>query len=247
MNSSPNLRFDADFETKIFPNVYWVPYNSLGKTQYSDLEMSLMSNEDVEQKIQNIYELSQFVQVNNFINIIDVTYKIIKNEKWEIHKSGTDVLKTKAGCCSSYSGLAVHLLKKFFNKIYNFCIISDSGWGHAMNYIQKDGYYYFFDISSQLNEYYSFVPVETGIKSDFVKAKFITGGCFKTNKISSFIDYFLRYHLLKMTDFIFATFSTVMIPPILILKEDKCYVKFDETCVHEIYEYDINGKIKYEK
>ena len=123
MNSSPNLRFDADFETKIFPNVYWVPYNSLGKTQYSDLEMSLMSNEDVEQKIQNI----------------DVTYKIIKNEKWEIHKSGTDVLKTKAGCCSSYSGLAVHLLKKFFNKIYNFCIISDSGWGHAMNYIQKDG------------------------------------------------------------------------------------------------------------
>ena len=129
MNSSPNLRFDADFETKIFPNVYWVPYNSLGKTQYSDLEMSLMSNEDVEQKIQNIYELSQFVQVNNFINIIDVTYKIIKNEKWEIHKSGTDVLKTKAGCCSSYSGLAVHLLKKFFNKIYNFCIISDSGWG----------------------------------------------------------------------------------------------------------------------
>ena len=236
---------NADFETLIYPNVYWVPYNILGKTQYSDLDMYLMSREEAESKIHNIYELAQFIQAKNFVHLLDISFEINDKERWEVHKSGIEVLKNKAGCCSSYSGLVVQILQNQFDNIFNLCIVSDSGWGHAMNFIVKDGYYYFFDISSQLNEYNCYVPIETGIKRDFVRAKFITGGCYKTDSICSFIKFFLRYHMLKMTDFIFFTLSAIVIPPILIEKKERCYVSFSAKDICDIYEYNKKGKIKY--
>ena len=64
-----NYRNDADFITEVFPNVYWVPICSLGKSRYSNDEMSeqivKLTPQGKYEKIKNLYEEIQISHSGN--------------------------------------------------------------------------------------------------------------------------------------------------------------------------------------
>lgn len=120
-----NLRYSANYEVFISPDVYWVPYNFLGKSKYTNTEMKKLfaeSKEEIEKKITFPYEIAQFLQVNSFTKKIDIFYSKIDNLEWELHRDGSDVLISHEGCCSTYAGLFIYLLKNNYEQLLVYAL-----------------------------------------------------------------------------------------------------------------------------
>lgn len=246
MYDTYNLRNNANFEVFVAPEVFWIPHNTLGKTKYNFNDLQLIYKETLMgyKKVTNPYELAQFIQANNFKKKLDISFQEQDIFTWEIHRDGQSALQQGYGCCATFSGLFSCFLKEYFEEIYNFCIVSDSGWGHALNIIKYKKYYYFFDLSSQINEHKNYVPIETGRKTDFLKTKFITGGCYKTISIENFINFFLKYLRLSKRHFLFYTTCNTCIPPIAMQQEEIMKIYLKSTDIVNVYEYKQMTNIK---
>lgn len=218
MREIGNLKDKAFFKVEIYPKVYWVPYNCLGKTKYTNSEIKNFSpyykKDSIKLILQNPYELAQYIKVHNFKKNIDICFKHSDGLSWEIHKPALDLLKNCSGCCATYSSFFYYVMRNYFDKVFTLCIVSNTKWGHAINFIIKNELYYFFDLSSQINEYEHNIPVESGIKGDFIKSKFITGICIETNNINNFINFFERYNFLKKREFFYYIVQCDCVPPI---------------------------------
>lgn len=213
-----NLRNDAEFETEIFPQVFWVPFSSLGKSILGDhlIVNSRWSVAELKSMIRNPYEFIQYIQGVNFYEQQDVHYVTRQKIIWETHVHGKEALAKNSGSCSSLSGALYYLLKGKFEHMGILCTIANSGVGHTFNFIRHNGFYYFIDPYVQMNAYAKFVPIETGLKKDFARTKFITGVCIKTNSIERFISYFERFHVFREKEFIYFLYFSAQCPPVSI-------------------------------
>lgn len=187
--------------------------------------IQMYPSEKLKEIISNPYELIQYIQYCNFTENFDHIYKYIDGNQWAIHKSGLEALKFNKGSCSSMVGIFYYLLQDKFESIGNLCIISNSGGGHAVNYIEFENNLYFIDLYVQMNSYSSYIPIETGEKQDFVRTKYITGGCLKTDSLQSYIRYFEKYNVKKNKEFLYYTYYSDTCPPVSIQKiNDKLIV-----------------------
>jgi hypothetical protein len=59
-----NLRDEADFEIEVFSNVYWIPANTLGHTQYTEEDIKSMLLLNPNEKNNNLYEALQLYQIS---------------------------------------------------------------------------------------------------------------------------------------------------------------------------------------
>lgn len=92
--------------------------------------------------------------------------------------------------------------------------------------------------------YNKYIPVETGNKGDFIKSKFITGGCFKTKNVESFISYFLKYYR-NNREFIFYSVCNTTIPPVAMKRQgDILDIYLRKKDVIKIYRNKNNNKIR---
>lgn len=185
-----NLRYDADYKVKVADGVWWVPVNELGKTRYTNREIAAMtehSPEEKQEEISTLYEAVQLFQISNFTYSED-NVRITEGElSWEHHKPGRDAVRTNTGCCASCSSWLNYLLSGDYEQMgylaYNF----PDGLGHVFNYIFRDGWYYFIDLTCYTAEDMAKAP-ESGYTSDYNPARVIH----KVREPEDYVKYFLQ-------------------------------------------------------
>lgn len=230
MYNAGKLVYDADFEIPIYRKIFWVPYNALGKTQYTNDEIVNLSKQknSLNGKLTNPYEVIQYIKKMDFKSDNDVT--VVNN--LYCHTSGISIINTQKGSCASYSGLLYDLLKNSYD-IYNFCILNNQGTGHAINFIKYKNAIYFCDLYSQLNEFYPMTVVENGDKVEFIRASNMFSFCLKTTDIEEYIKLIEKRNLLKNREWFYFVAKSDLIPPVYIEhnSSDNIYVKIDRCSI----------------
>ena len=216
MYDTANLVNDVFFETEIFPDVFWVPYSTLGKSEIIFTEDKIKSLKKTQFKgtIHNPYEFIQYLQSVDFTERMDIEFIDYDGIRWAVLSSGLKALQRNYGTCTSISGAFYYVLHEYYNSMGILCMYANSGVGHTVNYIERDGFLYFMDPYVQMNKYVSDIPKETGLKRDFARTKYVTGICVKTHSIESFISFFERYNILKKREFLYFTYASDTYPPI---------------------------------
>ena len=207
------LDYNANFETLIYKKIYWVPFSVLGKPHYTNLEVAKLyeSGENLKDKLTTPYEVVQLIKTMNFKQADDV--KIVNN--LYSHISGINVINRKEGSCASYSGLLYYLMNNIFD-IYNFCILNNQGKGHAINFIRYKDALYFYDIYSQLNEFYEMTPEENGLKIEFARSTNMFSFCLKTTDVEQYIKLIEKRNLFKNKEWFYFVAKSSTIPSIYI-------------------------------
>jgi hypothetical protein len=203
-----NLIHNARFEVFISHNLYWVPVNELGSTEYTNDEIERFIGYTPEQKrnvIRNVYEAIQLLQVGRFEEVIDVLRLDYNGVTWEHHKPGCHAVLTNRGCCSSIASWVNYLVGDKYPIRGYFGYTRPDASGHIFNYFFHNDFYYLVDANAMLYNYAPKCCKETGIKKDFLNASYITGCCYKTNDLYSFVKYYSRILKFKGFDFLYYT------------------------------------------
>ena len=201
-----HLRNDAEFETKIGKNIFWVPVNTLGKTRYTNDEiyqMITLSPCEKKNNIGNLYESIQLFLISKFHYQDNDTKKFINNHCWEYFKDGISSLQDNQGSCAASSEWLKYLLKDKYECVGYIGYIKNTGEKHFFNYIFHQGSYYIYDLYPLNVEYLEFALLETGKLQDFIGAKYTTGALIKCNSLIEYADYFRRFQLLRGIDYYF--------------------------------------------
>jgi hypothetical protein len=219
-----NLRKEASYTTTVFPSIEWVPYSSVGITKFSkDNIMEIIHSKEKESLKHYIscpYEIIQYLQHSDFAEVNDHSFSYSNGNKWEHHKSGLDALRANQGSCSSIAGIIPYFLEGHYENVGSLCILSSSGNGHALNYLQLNGYFYIMDLFVQMNSYARHIPIETGKKVDFVRTKYITGGCLRTHSLHCFLLFFEKYNKKAYKQFLYYTYPTEICPSVSMHKDN---------------------------
>lgn len=224
-----NLRNEANFEIEVYPNVFWIPANTLGYTRYTNEDintMVLLSPTEKKQKINNLYEALQLYQASKFKGIID-NVRVIEEDTciiWVFHKNGFDSVRTNEGCCAADTNWLSYILNDKYDKIGCFCFCQSDGNGHITSYIKQGEWYYFLDMMMQRYDSLQSTVVENGNIEDYNKNWIFA----YIHKAKSFDDY-IKYCLNKHEN-----------PPILFYKtkNPECL------CIGNEYSWEENQKIK---
>jgi hypothetical protein len=203
-----NLVHDANFEIVISPNLFWVPVNVLGITEYKNCDIRQFINYTPEEKrkvIKNVYEAIQLFQICRFEEKIDVLRFEYNGKEWEHHKPGYYAVLSNTGCCSSIASWLHYLVGGRYPQDGYFGYSRPDSSGHIFNYFFINGYYYIIDINTMLyNNAYKCCK-ETGNKRDFINTKYITGCCYKTTDLHAFIKFYSRILRYKNFEFLYYT------------------------------------------
>lgn len=217
MEIKSNLRKNADFRTKLYNGVYWVPINTLGYSQYTPEDIKIIANYESSLKkhyITNLFEAIQLLQIGNF-QIIDDNYYIIKNnQKWECHKTGEEAFKNNCGCCASIASWLCFVLKYRYEKVGLISVSSLSGNGHVLNYIIHNKKLYIIDVFSMTNKFVNQICPETGLLSDYRKTKLPTSCLFEVADFNSFANFFSKYMFFRSSEYMFFIHNTDYCTPI---------------------------------
>ncbi|GAB2025263.1 hypothetical protein OfM1_13340 [Lactovum odontotermitis] len=195
----------GDFEVKIGKDLLWVPYCSVGELTCADKKDTVLD------------ALIYFIEAN-FRESID-TMKLYKEGlEWEFHRKGGELIKNGCGCCSSVASWVCSTLKETYKEVGIIMIVRPTGSGHAINYVKQNGNYYIFDFLTFLAKYPKTLK-ETGKKSDFFKAKFITNCCMKTNNLNNFSRFYGRIMRIAGYEQLFFQVREEAVPPLAIKRE----------------------------
>jgi hypothetical protein len=193
-----NLRSGAQFEIEVFPRVYWVPANALGRTRYTDEDiysMLALAPEIKRQKIDNLYEALQLYQASKFKGRID-NVRVLEEDTgvlWVFHKSGFDAVRTNEGCCAADSNWLSYVLNGKYEKIGCFGWYQPDGNGHIINYIKSDGWYYFMDMMMQRYDSVQSTAAEDGNINGY-KNNNAFACIYKTKGFDEYIDFCLTQY-----------------------------------------------------
>ncbi|MBQ2916305.1 MAG: hypothetical protein IJE51_05890 [Clostridia bacterium] len=166
--------FDSvQFETEVYPGVYWVPLNTLGKTRYTNeqvKEFVSLSAQEKKEKINNLYEAVQLFQASEFRGVYDnVDHKINSNILWQTHKNQIEAVKSNEGCCATDTNWLAYFIQDKYDKISSFCYANEDGNGHITTCIQQNSEFYFLDMMMCRNDSQPYLSKETGILSDLLE------------------------------------------------------------------------------
>lgn len=242
-----NLINDASFETEIYPNVFWVPFSTLGKSEIIFTEDIINNLKESRFKgiIHNPYEFIQYLQMVDFAERMDIEFMYQDGNRWAILSSGFKALQRNYGTCTSISGAFFYVLRDYYDSMGILCMYANSGVGHTINYIEHDGFFYFMDPYVQMNKYVSDIPKETGLKKDFAKTKYVTGICVRAHSIEDFISFFERYNILKNREFLYFTYASDTYPPISV-QSSEGHTSLMFPCGYDMHIYPFKGnKITY--
>jgi hypothetical protein len=212
-----NLKNDAHFEIPIYSDIFWVPYNCLGKTKYTNNDMIELINcgDNIKNILTTPYEIAQYIKNARFIRFDDC----IVDKNIYMHQSGYSALIKKRGSCSSFSGAFYYLLHDIYTT-YNLCILNNKGTGHAMNIIKQGDYFYFFDLYSQLSEFSENAAVESGNKIDFTRSGNMFASCLKTYKVENYFKLIEKKNVFKKREWFYFLSKADVLPSLEIEHDD---------------------------
>ena len=234
-----------DFEVKIAKDLYWVPLSILGNANYTITELEMFSKKSVEEKKSlnltlldavNLFRLSNFEEYNDVIMQQEDNGII-----WEHHKPGYYSVLTNGGCCASCASWLAFLLEDKYEKMGFLCYIRTNQSGHCINYIYHEGWYYFIDMSLQVEKYRSKIAKETGKIEDYLVSRPIANVFMKAGSISAYVEYLSKYYKLQNRTFLFSKLEGTVVPPIsLYVEDDRIHVLYPLTYNIEIIEKNID-------
>lgn len=191
-----NLRHEASYHHPIYKGVYWVPVNTLGKTRYKDvqiLDFKSLSPEEKWEKVLNLYEAIQILQLGQFKSMEDNVSFNRDNISWAIHTNGRESVVRNAGCCASAANWLSYMLQGKYEEVGVLSILANTGRGHAVNYICHKGKQYVVDTNAFLYEHLEYIQPETGLLQDFRKSKIITGVLLQVDSLEDFTNFYSTY------------------------------------------------------
>lgn len=162
------------FETEVYPGVFWVPLNTLGKTRYTNEQMHEIVQMPIEYKkasISNLYEAVQLFQLSEFRGVIDNIKHWIGDVQWDLHKKPEQAILSNEGCCATDTNWLAYFIKDHYDFVGSFCYANADGNGHITTYIQQDGDYYFLDMMMCRKDSQDYFCKETGILSDLLDSE----------------------------------------------------------------------------
>lgn len=163
------------FQTQVYPGVYWVPLNALGKSRYTNNDMHEIAQlpmEERREKIGNLYEAVQLFQTIGFRGVLDNTDHWFNNKiLWQTHKSPEQAVLTNEGCCATDSNWLSYFIKNRYDFVGSFCYANRDGNGHITTYIKHKGEYYFLDMMMCRTDSQAFLCRETGLLADLLQSE----------------------------------------------------------------------------
>lgn len=214
-----NLREDACFSTQIYPGVYWVPVNTLGKSQLTNEEIKKLisaSPEIKRNRIQTLYELIQFIQIGGFEVVDDNMYEWHDGLMWEKHVTGYEAAKANKGCCASIANFGNYILKGKYDEVGLIGISSLSGNGHIVNYIIHKNHLFVIDLFTMTNKFVHEICVETGFKRDYVKTAIPTSILMMVDGFENFAKFFSKFMYLRSEEYLFFRHSGLDCPSVAV-------------------------------
>ena len=185
------LRYDADFEEEVYPDVYWVPARSLGDSRYSNADIFQMvdhSPEDKQAAVSTLYEALQLYQVSGFISADDNIRMGENCIAWEHHKPGYYAVLTNSGCCATDSNWLHYILDGDYDEIGYIATSQRDGNGHVFNYILQDGWYYMIDLTHYRTDWIA-TATEDGTLDSYYSSDPILGNIHKTRSPEAYAEY----------------------------------------------------------
>ena len=234
------------FETKIAKDLYWVPVSALGGANYSIADLQIMAELSTEEKKNNKFTLLDainFYRICAFQESQDVIYLTENNGKiWEHHKPGYYSVMTNQGCCSSSASWLAYILEGNYERMGLLSYIRPNKSGHCINYIYHQGWYYFIDMSLQIDKYRSLIAKETGKIIDYLNSKPFANIFLKTRNMEAYVDYISKYQRIQNRTFLFSACECSFAPPIsLSMEDDRLHVLYPATYNIQILN-DVQGK-----
>lgn len=221
------LRYTANFCTVLGKNINWIPVNELGTTRYTNADIKKILDLEPEKKklyINTLYEAIQLFVNSDFEETLDIVNIQENGIIWEHHKPGYYAVKTNNGCCASTASWLIYMLSDKYEEVGLLSFSRPNGSGHVFNYIFHKGNYYIIDLMPYTKKYKEFCCIETGKKSDFVKAKYITAACIRTNSLYDYASFYNRMLKYGGVSFVFYKQSTDYALPMYV-QEFEEYVK----------------------
>ena len=187
-----NLRHEADFSIQVSDGVWWVPVSELGKSRYTNREIADMTAHTPEEKqaeISTLYEAVQLLQISGF-TFSDDNVDVRENGiPWEHHKPGRDAVRINTGCCSAHANWLRYILDGDYEELGFLAWSWANGNGHVFNYIYRDGWYYFIDLTHYTSDV---MTPETGNMAAYRCIERPLGSLHKAKDPQAYIDYYLR-------------------------------------------------------
>lgn len=169
-----NYLDNIEFETEIYPGVYWVPMNILGKTRYSNEEMkqvAALPMEERRKKIRNLYEAVQLYQCAEFKGVTDnVSCLVNRKELWELHKDRENSVRSNEGCCVSDTNWLFYFLEGKYDALGAFGYNQEDANGHVTTYIKQGDNYYFLDMMMCRKDSQEYFKAEDGNPESLVNS-----------------------------------------------------------------------------
>lgn len=195
-----NLRNDANFRVQIGKSLYWVPFNILGKTRYTNGDIKGFIHEDPYQKqkkMLNAYEAIQLLQLSGFQYTTDYRFIESKGRLWEHHKPAYWAIITNNGCCSSIVAWFNFIVHYTYVDMGYILISNPNGIGHVINCIYHNLNYYIFDLTTMIPYNSKALCIENGNKSEFGLRDGKIPVCLETTDLSNFVNYHSRMQKIK--------------------------------------------------
>ena len=187
-----NLRHEADFSIQVGDGVWWVPVSALGKSRYTNREIADMTAHSPEEKqaeISTLYEAVQLLQISGF-TFSDDNVDVRENGlPWEHHKPGRDAVRINTGCCSAHANWLRYILDGDYEELGFLAWSWANGNGHVFNYIYRDGWYYFIDLTHYTNDV---MTPETGHMASYRYIEHPAGSLHKAKDPQAYVNYYLE-------------------------------------------------------
>ena len=138
LSNTWNLRSNARFEVEVYNGVYWVPANTLGKTRYTNDEITEFiydSPEEKASKISNLYEALQLFEMSKFTSYNDNKLSTADGLNWEHCKPGYTAVTSNKGTFSSDTNWLLYILAGDYDEIGAYDLIMTNGDHRVYNYI----------------------------------------------------------------------------------------------------------------
>lgn len=185
------LRHEADFEMAVAEDVFWVPVSSLGASSYTNEQIFQMVGERPEVKqreIHTLYEALQLYQISGFAASDDNVRMEENGIHWEHHKPGYYAVATNNGCCATSANWLNYILAGEYEEVGFVATSQRDGSGHIYNYLYRDGWYYFIDLTHYRTDWIA-TAVEDGNPDSYYSTDFVLGNCHKAASVQAFVTY----------------------------------------------------------
>ncbi|GEM_PF-1176215 len=220
------LRYNANYKKLVAKGVYWIPANTLGKSDLTAEDIKSLGNspEVLKAKINTLYEVIQYLQVANFKDASDNIRMKEDGINWEHHKPGEVAITTNEGCCATSSNLLNYLLEGDYEEVGFMAHSEANGGGHVYNYIKYKGKYYIIDLTHYRNDFMH-TAIENGSLDEYYSTDYILGNIHEVENLKDFANYCVQKF--NKPPVLFSAYTCKNVLPIdSVQKDGKIYITY---------------------